>query len=287
MSVGFRPICWLNACFRVPADWEITAYSIEARQGRLEFGTRRGFQGLFSWEPAARPPDLDALFAAFPVRPGQSRKEDRFQTAEAGRFTLGWGGENEPCLAVGFLPNAKVLLRWVFPTAEPAAREGAIEPILASVEPNDGAFPRYCAFGLDFRLPAVYRLEHAVVKPADVELLFESPQRARVFFHRWGLPEALLDGRSMETYYGDFLRSRGARVREVRRIDIAGMDGAEAVYSQTGEHQMDRFMGRAWTNGVGRIWHDRPAKRLLAFEQIGPDNVKLPAFETVFGEARA
>ncbi len=234
-----------------------------------------------------RPPELDALFAAFPVRPGKSRKERNFETAEAGRFTLGWGNADEPCLAVGYLPASKKLLRWVFPSAEPAAREDSIKPILRSVEPNDGTRPRYCAFGLDFRLPAIFRIEHAAIKPADVELLFESPQRTRAFFHRWGLPDALLAGRSLDTYYGDFLRSRGARVRELRRFSAAGIDGVEALYSQTGEHQMDRFMGRAWTNGVGRIWLDRPSKRLLACERIGPDNVELPAFETIVGGAHS
>ena len=286
MSVGTRPVCWLNACFQVPDDWEITAYSIEPRAGRLEFGTRHGLQGFMSWETASRAPDRDVLFSAFPVRPGQTRKEDHFQTAEAGRFTLAWGSESEPCLAVGFLAGPKKLLRWVFPTAVAALREGVITPILASVEPNGGPFRRWCAFGLDFRLPAEYQLEHARIQPADVELVFESDRRARAIFHRWGLPEALLRGLSLEAFYTERLHGAGARVRDIRRVDVRGMDGVEAAYSQTGEHQMDRFMGRAWTSGQGRLWLDRTAKRLLAVEQIGPPNVALPSFESLVGGER-
>ncbi len=287
MSADARQVCWLNACFKVPADWEIIAYSIEERMGRLEFGTRLGFQGLFSWEPSNRAPDIKALFASFPVRPGKTRKEDQYQTAEVGRFILGWGSAEEPCLAIAFLANAKKLLRWVFPTSGREMRAEEIKPILASVEPNEGDLRRCCAFGLDFRIPAEYRIEHAKIRPADVELLFESPNRARAFFHRWGLPDALLQGRSLEAYYTDFLRSAGAHVRLVRRVELLGMEALEALYSQTGEHHMDRFMGRQWTNGIGRLWHDRIAKRLYACEQIGPSKVALPAFETLFGKARS
>ena len=118
--------------------------------------------------------------------------------------------------------------------------------------------------------------------PADVELAFESRRKARATFHRWGLPELLLQGRSLETFYAALLRARGASVRQIGGATYNGLEGVKASFSQTGEHQLDRFMGRAWTNGEGLLWHDREEKRLYAFEQIGPRGVPLLSSKNVF-----
>lgn len=285
MNSAVRQICWLNGGFRVPADWEITAYSVEEREGRLEFGNRRGFQALFSWNPCKTRPDRTALLSAFPVPPGgEGRKSHKgeFRTAEVGHFVLAWGRADGPCQAMGFWEAERKRIRWIFPTAGEAQLNGVIKPILESAEPNSGPLRRFCAFGLDFRLPAEFRLERVNAQPANVEMVFESSRKVRVSFHRLGLPEALLQGQSLEAFYSTFLRARGASVHLVRPTVVGEWEAVDAAFSQAGEHQLDRFMGRDWTNGEGRLWYDRGQKRLLAFEQIGPPKVSLLSFESIF-----
>jgi len=189
-----------------------------------------------------------------------------------------------PCQALGFWESERKRIRWIFPSGGQAQLDGVVKPILESTKPNSGPIRRYCAFGLDFRLSSDYRIEHVSAQPADVEMAFESPQKVRASFHRWGLPEALLQGRSVEAFYTAFLRGRGASVRQASPAAVGEWEAVKVAFDQTGEHKLDHFMGRIWSNGEGWLWYDRGQKRLFAFEQIGPPKAALLSFDTIFGK---
>ncbi len=283
MKTDFQEIRWLHASFCVPATWEITAYSIGEREGRLEFSSRNGFQGLFSWEPCKIEPSRQSLLAAFPERIGKVKGEDVLQTSEEGLFVLGWRATDQPCQALGYLKTAQKKIRWIFPGAAPAVLEKVVRPILASASENLGPVRRYTVFGLDFQLPDTYKPESIQIQPADAELVFESRKKARISLHRWGLPEVLLQGGALEMFYATFLRTRGAILRRIKSFPASAghLEMVEAGYDQTGEHKLDRYMGRIWKNGEGRLWYDREEKRLYSIEQIGPPGVPLLPLESV------
>jgi len=286
MKTNSQQIRWLHASFCVPAEWEITAYSMAEKEGRLEFCSRHGFQALFSWEPCKIEPDRKTLLTAFPVGAGWAGKgagTEDLHTEEVGCFVLGWRRGDLPCHALGYLKTAQKRVRWIFSGASPEMLAELVRPILVSVNENPGPVRRFTAFGLDFRLPGGYLPEHMLIQPADVEMVFESRQKARLSLHRWGFPEVLLQGGSLETYYATFLRSRGAILRQIKTCPASGglPEMVEAAYEQTGEHKLDRYMGRVWKNGEGRLWYDRTEKRLYAVEQIGPRNVPLLPVESV------
>jgi len=287
MNPVTQAVAWHHARFRVPEDWEITSYSIERREGRLEFSTRRGFQGLISWESCKGAPDSESMMTSFLNRTGRPDATRRavgpgdLTTQRAGRFLLGHRKADQPCQAIAHLPEEQKILRWVFAAASPQLVRDTFIPILESFKPNNGPVLDYAVYGLRFRLPASYTLEKMTVLPADVTLVFESDCKTRATFRRWGLPDLVLGGRSLETFYATFLRTQACLPSSVQLASIAGMDAVVARYEQHGEHHLDRFMGRHWTNGEARLWYDRAEERLYALEQIGPRNEPLPAFTDI------
>ena len=88
------PFAWHHLRGVVPADWEVSRFSMEDRVGRLEFANRRGLQATVSWEPCEREPDrltTMTVFLANNVLGKQAARERNLRvndvhTAEAGAF---------------------------------------------------------------------------------------------------------------------------------------------------------------------------------------------------------
>lgn len=279
-SAGAERVCWHHVRAFVPAGWEVTAYSVEDRAGRLEFGTREGLMGIVSWEPCEREPDRATTMLAF-LRNNVLGKEsgnrlvaDALRTAKLGAFELGWIEQEGPCQALAYAPERRKLIRWIF---EPLAAKGrdwrpCAAPILESCDFNEGPAAEYQLHGIHALLPREYAIEDVVVSPANVMMSFESSaSRRRATFRRWGLPEMLLGGGSLAAFHARILKTGGCAVQRSEPCRVDGMEGVRSVYDSPREHHMDRFMGRRWHNGAAVLWYDRAMLRLHAFEQIGPD----------------
>jgi len=200
----------------------------------------------------------------------------------AGPFLMGYVGPDWPCQAYAYLDAPFRLLRWIFdPVGPDCPRAEAWAPLLSSFRPNHGPWRDYALAGLTFRLPEDYELETMNVLPANVMMAFESRQRGRVTVRRWGLPERILNGATLDRFHTRVLSAVGAVVREARIASVRGMDGAILRYEERGEHHMDRFMGRLW-EGEAYLWHNREERRLYAFEQAGPRGTQRLDREEVF-----
>lgn len=278
-------VAWHWLQFHVPADWEVTAYSAASSQGRLEFASREGLQGQVSWEPCRGAPDIEATMVAFLHRnaPGadaaQAIGRQHLHVGRAGRFVTGRCRDDLPFQAMCHLPEQERLLRWVFPQAGTERVHAVCEPVLRSFEPNGGPEREYALFGLRFRLPAEFSVADMTILPANVMIACESPAGVRVTFRRWGLPEVVLGTRGLPDFYVWLLDAMGARVTDIRGAKILGHDGAQAVFDQRGDHQVDRFLGRGRRGGEARIWFNREEQRIYAFEQIGPRGAARLDFE--------
>ncbi len=293
-------VAWHHLRVEVPDTWEVTAYSVEDRVGRLEFNDRGGLLATVGWEPCDREPDRESTMRIFLQNNVLGRDAERrivpddLETAEIGPFLLGWDRCGEgPCQALAWTAPPGVsarqkgetkgghLLRWVF---EPRVRTGgrrwdaALAPILSTFGFNDGEWKEYRLHRLSCRLPADYEIEDVVVLPANVKFVFEHPgHHRRLTFRRWGMAEMILRGLSVGAFHAHILKTDGAAIRSQTPCDVYGMEGCLSEYDAPREHHSDRFMARRWKNGRGYVWYDRDAMRLYAFEQIGPDTS--PALE--------
>lgn len=287
MNASVRPFAWNSFQFEIPADWEVTGYRVEEADGRFEFSTRHGFQAAVSWEPC-KVFDPVAALQARPRPPGKGARAPSATSPvtvrEAGPFRLGVpSGSGEPCQAVCHLADPKQLLRWVFADASDAAVERCWRPLLATFHPNAGPMRRIAAFGLDVRLPMGYALQDLTALPAHVAMTFEAATKARLTVRRWGLPERVLDGKSLEGFLTILLQVRGCRPGSPRATTFRGCPAVTTEYEQRPEHRLEAMLGRAWTHGEAWLWHNEAEQRLYACEQIGPESAARPAVADVFG----
>jgi hypothetical protein len=257
----------------------VTAYSVEDRAGRLEFGTREGLMGIVSWEPCDREPDRQTTMLSFLRRNVLGKDQGRelpagaMRTAAIGPFEMGWIGDGGPCQALAYSAGARKLVRWVF---EPLASGGLdwrsrVAPVLQSFDFNEGDRVEFWLHGIHALLPREYLIEDIMALPANVMMAFESADtQRRATFRRWGLPDMLLAGGSLGAFHERILKTGGCAVQSVTACAVDGMEACLSVYDAPREHHMDRFMGRRWPDGRAVLWHDRDEQRLYAFEQVGP-----------------
>ena len=248
------PFAWHHLRGVVPADWEVSRFSMEDRVGRLEFANRRGLQATVSWEPCEREPDrltTMTVFLANNVLGKQAARERNLRvndvhTAEAGAFVMGWLDLNLPLQALAYDRAGNRLVRWVFEgLTAPENRKRIVEPILRSCDFNDDpAVCEYRLFGIHAILPREYRIEDIATFPARTMM---------AFFYRWAVRGNGIDWISSEP------------------CTVSGWEGRRMRYSAPREHHSDRFMARRWKNGDAYVWHDRAANRVYSFEQMGPD----------------
>lgn len=270
-------VAWHHFAFRVPSEWEVTAYSIEPREGRLEFSTRRGFAAMVAWEPCRSTPHPETIMTAFLSRlPEQSRGMEKpspetLTTRRAGPFLMGTWRADQPAQAVCYLEASQILLRWVFAATGQPSDVADWAAVLESFAPNNHDPRDYALFGINVSLPEDFRIEEMEVLPANIRIVFENRSKRRVTFRRWGLPELVTAGQPLATFYTRLLTSQGCRIQQAEQAELAGMEAARLRFEQRPRHEMDTLMGRWWIAGEAWTWWDRETMRLYGFEQIGPD----------------
>ncbi|MGI5868778.1 MAG: hypothetical protein ACOX9C_04965 [Kiritimatiellia bacterium] len=279
---------WHHVRADVPPDWEVTAYSVEDRAGRLEFNTRRGLQGIVSWEPCKREPDRLTTMTTFLANNIIGRKDAKdlratdVKTEDAGPFLVGWLDETRPTQALAYDAKSERLVRWVFEGhTSPAGRRDIIRPILESFDFNhDPDACEYRLHGIHARLPWDYQIEDIVVLPANVMMSFEAlDSKRKAVFRRWGLAGMLLGRKDLADFYKPILRTLGIEVEASAPCHVSGCEARTLRFNAPREHHGDRFMRRRWFGGQAVVWHDREANRIYAFEQIGPEGSEALAFE--------
>ena len=282
IPAGFAPFAWHHLRGAVPGDWEVSRYSVEDRDGRLEFANRDGLRATASWEPCEREPDRATTMAAFLERNLLGRaaarerglRRDDLRTEEIGPFLAGRLDDALPLQALAYDRAGGRLVRWIFEGASDArGRREVVAPVLRSCDFNDDPdVCEYRLFGVHAVLPRDYRVEDMVVLPANVLVSFEQEKgRSRATFRRWGLASTIRGDDPLLDFYARVVRTNRIEILSSEPRTIGGHEGLLARFSAPREHHGDRYMARRWRNGLAWVWHDRAANRIAAFEQIGPD----------------
>ncbi|MBN1256295.1 MAG: hypothetical protein JXA52_01170 [Planctomycetes bacterium] len=273
-----QPLAWHSFQFLIPKLWEVTAYSTSEREGRLEFNTRSGVEAQLSWQKCKREPNIEETMNKFHRELLHKNSPEEFKTFKQlsyhdyGAFKVGFDTMARPCQAALYQEEEKQLLRWIFPRYDPEKLQTLWVPLWESYQPNNGDFKHWAVFGLDVMIPKTFQLETIAALPANVMLIFEGGKRMRLSFHRWGIPDLLLGGRTLAEFYEDFLVGGGAKIEEVQRQKFRGMEGVVIDYNERAEYAMDKLYGR-W-QGQGTIWYNREELRIYAFEQVGSRKAK-------------
>ena len=296
IPAGFAPFAWHHLRGAVPGDWEVSRYSVEDRDGRLEFANRDGLRATASWEPCEREPDRATTMATFLERNLLGRaaarerglRRDDLRTEEIGPFLVGRLDDALPVQALAYDRAGERLVRWIFEgAADVRGRREIVAPVLSSCDFNDDPdVCEYNLFGIHAVLPRDYRVEDMVVLPANVLVSFEQEKgRSRATFRRWGLAAFLRGEDSLLDFYARVVRTNRIEVLSSEPRTVGGHEGLLARFSAPREHHAERYFMRRWHNGLAYVWHDRAANRIHSFEQVGPDGYDRLPPETVPGLA--
>lgn len=292
MSAGLGSLvklAWHEFIFDLPDDWEATRYSIGAPVGRFEFANRSGGLGRLSWEKSKRIPDDHRIVAEYYRRhmdrhhAGKTKDEGRVHTTRVGRFYVGFRNEGEPCQAITYLEEPRVILMWLFPEYTASKLAQIWEPILTSFEPNNRPARVWAGFGFQYQLPQKFELEQAKILPADVWMEFQHKNMHRVDIHRWGLPRELLRHRDLEAFARQISTGSGIRVLETRVEPWRNMDSVLLKTVTRGTKGMDKLFWSNWP-GRTRFWHHTGEKRIYACIQTAPQKIPLLNVEDIFPE---
>ena len=276
-----QTLAWHHLKCLIPEDWEVTTYALPASEGRLELSTRQGVQAQVSWDTCKTTPDVRRMMTELHRRHLRKSRPQRFlefqelSTIQAGDFLAGFWETGGLCHAGRFLEEERILVRWEFPDYRPEMLDGLWAPLLKSCEPNAAEWRDYAVFGLHVAFPAEFKPTEVSPFPANATMAFENPAGLNVVLHRWGLPDLVLAGQTLENFYVNALSRSGCRARKTRQVSLSGVDAFEVEYDRRAERGVEKLYGR-WP-GRGVIWRNDEEMRLYALEQTGPR--KLPRLD--------
>jgi hypothetical protein len=269
-----RHLSWSGFSFTLPSGWEPTAFALDPANGRIQFHERTRPCGEVSWRQAKGTADHVRnhdevlrrwLATEFPTEDVGSLRPSHRRVDE---FTLSWVRPGSPLLASMQLSDGR-LLQWLWPDWSEELIERVARPLLATFRPNRGDTRRWELFGLRLSLPAAFTYEDLEPRPADVELVLETPRHQRVIARRLGMDRALLSGVSLNTLQRRLLARAKCRVLRVEEASAFGRPALRTEFERRGEKQLDQVLGR-WWRGEAWIWHDPDEGRVYGFEQFGP-----------------
>ncbi|MBP5233195.1 MAG: hypothetical protein J6333_07280 [Planctomycetes bacterium] len=268
-------ISWHWCSFPVPDLWEVTGYSAFSGHGDMDFHTRDGFMGRFSWRVLTKgAPDERATLSAALRDHVRQLDEARAATLKdpeflsAGPFTIAHYGESDPCMACGFLKDDGVLVQWVFPQWAPELYRRDLAPILKGTRPHQGAFQDWSLFGLLITLPRDWTLRRLDPLPGNVSATWENAKHVQITMRRWAMAKAMLEEYTLELLARKVMLEQNASIKEIHPTTIGGFPGVHVDYLRRGEFGFEKIVGRWWT-GTADMWVNLKENRVYCLEQIG------------------
>lgn len=274
-----QKIAWHYFKGIIPKDWECTNYNMDPKKGRIQFSSRNGIEATFHWQITKHP--IDELRMVTEVHRRHLEREDakrapsfnELQQRNRGGFIFAYDIPGQICHATYFIKEHKIHFHWIFPDYSEKKARNVLDPILDTFAANIDDIREWGLFNIYGHLPRDYKPVEIEAVPANVSLIFEGPKHHHIYLRRFGLPDLLLGGGTLFSFYGNYQKKLRRRVTSKRDIMVHGMSGLELEIEQRGEYAMEKLAGR-WWRGTASIWLNTEEQRMYCFEQIGPKSAK-------------
>lgn len=252
-----RPFAWLHLRTRLPEDWEMMLYSLDPAYGDLAFYSRAGKRANLNWERVRIP---------------------RHRRGGGWAWEWTWPEEEGEDIRVSTLdPWNGLRLEWRFP----AGLKAEAGDVVNACRPQEKETRRLTLSGIRARTPTRFRPREVQVHPAHHMLSLESTDHSRLVYRRWGLPDLVLRGESLESFFTTLLKSLGFQVEETAEVRMLGHDAVRVGFTSKGLTPFRRLLFRREA-GNGWIWLDPEARRLCTLEQLGGSREPFPEPEDCF-----
>ncbi|MBN2711705.1 MAG: hypothetical protein JXR97_04625 [Planctomycetes bacterium] len=275
-------LSWHGFSFDLPPEWEVTGYNCNPVEGQIDIHTRNGYQGQVHWRLCKTRPDEVRIMSEVYRRSVEEEDKEAAKalppltTERLGRFTIAYGENGRPCQASLYLDESKMLIQWLFPKLDKATLQSLWKPLLSTFRRNDEEMREWAMFGVVARLPKEFTLVEFSPQPANILFTWAAKKHLQITIRRWGLPEVLLDGRDMETFYKELLRSSGCQINQTTSTLFHKHKAVEIEFEKRGQVGMDKLSGKWWI-GKAVLWLNEEEMRLYSFEQVG--HKKVPRLE--------
>lgn len=284
---AFQEISWMGLRMRVPPDWEIRRHGISPDAGSLVFVDRRVQRMEVMWQRPAKEPDLNrtAEHAVDAVR--HTRPDTRISAHLPARLN-GWQGfvyGDAPRVyrALSYHLDHNVLVQVTLSLDGIREKSHALcRDILSAFavhEAPDKA-THWRAFGIDCRVPDMWTLLEADVKPMDVRLKFDCGNKRRLS-KACSICEVRRMGMAREWFDGDLYSFAKSRAPGKDPRVMTESEGQPEVV------RVDASQGRFFfLGGLGpkdrrhlRIWHASEVNSMfvVSLSNPGPGGVNLDA----------
>ncbi|MFW5829508.1 MAG: hypothetical protein ACOCXA_04535, partial [Planctomycetota bacterium] len=274
-----QEIAWWWWDGRMPDDWECVRYKNWQERGQLEFCNRAGLQAIYTWRRVEKAVDLrrtaEAMHKEWLQREAPERLAGfgRLDLRERGDFQILWDVPSDPAHLLRYLPDQRMLLHWLSTDPDPDKVQRLLEPMVASYQRNDGEHRRWRLLGIAADLPKSFEPVEIQAIPANVHIAFEGPRHLHLPYRRLGLAESHLLQNDLFSFYGPLQKRLWRKVYGREDLTWRGHEAVRLQIEQRGQYALEKLTGR-WWRGEALMWHDRPAKRLYALEQVGPKRAK-------------
>lgn len=262
--------------FTLPAKWEVVGYRRDDLNGEFSFNNPDGPVGQFAWKVVKALPNIEDSIVENHRRLMSLEAPPKIRFTRHGQgVVLAHTKNGERFYAAIFNVAERCLNEWVFPSYSPEKAQEVV-PMLESYSHNlpgkDGRVD-YALFGLELSLGEKWILKEIEPYPGSITLMFENSSRHKIYAHRFGMAELILEGADTSNFYHRFLYNKHYKIRQVVKSEVSGRDGGRVTFATRGKRGFDFVLG-AWWRGEGVAFLQESENRIYAFEHIAQSRIK-------------
>ena len=280
MAEKMTAVGWQGITLKVPADWSLVGVSGDEKKGYFRADGPVASAVEVRWSPGTgKAPDLMVKGREFLATLEKSCQKKKIKFSKNlklnkdanGSVSFTWRGDRLGQGRLVYCPDCdRVMIAQVVSSRdESASREAPI--ILGSLKDHrDDGWTDWALYGLEFAVPAAYRIEKHVMMSGYLSLSFKKGARTLVV-ERWGLAGTLLAEDGLKTWYRkDAVPDiKGYKV-DFEECEIAGHEGLKLDGRRSGIKQMVKAMAYSLTLNphpkflTGFVWHCPDSNRLFS-----------------------
>jgi len=278
MAEKMATVGWQGITLKVPADWSLVGVSGDEKKGYFRVDSPIASALEVRWSASlGKAPELMAKGREFLSTMERSCRKSKLRFVSKIRqdgpesVSFNWKSDRQGQGRLMHCPRCdRVVIAQVISSSDENVTHIA-PTILGSISDHrDDGCVAWGLYGLEFTVPEGYRIEKQSLMSGYLSLAFRSGPSSLVV-QRWGLPETLLEGDSLEKWYRkDVVPDiRGYRL-VFAEVELFGHDGLKVVGRRAGVKQALRAAARSLTlhahpgHITGYAWHCCDSNRLFS-----------------------
>jgi|LSQX01.3.fsa_nt_gb hypothetical protein len=188
---------WNQIGVELPADWECLQFARDPLVGRCAFADRYRYRFELNWRQTPGEPDFKRMMKDYETALAGEWEGIRHVRCRGWPGLTGRRGDEVVSRYGRWFEETGLLVEVVLvhQGERDAALERSVLSTVRAVPPEPSGLQLWRAFGMEMRVPRMYRLGECVVEPGRVGLRFDGPGKPdRWIFRRYGMVDAWLKG---------------------------------------------------------------------------------------------